>query len=372
MSRLLDRFGRPFTPRLVVPRAQKCRAYQFEDGFDTYSSISSRYENSGGSPTIGTAYRRFAPPSGIPGQGLYLPSGAWCRKNMKSTQQTWIPRIAYCPLSLSSGGQAVLTCYDGGASVNQVSIVVQNSGAIAAWHGWLTVASTNLGASSPGIIQPNLFYGIECYFVVSTTVGVVQVWVNGVEVLSLTGVNTAPTNNNYATAIQVADTSNPGCYVDDLRVWDNTGAAMNAPLTYDSRIIEKLPSGAGGLAQLTPNGASANWQCCDDNPPDGDSTYVSGAASGLIDEYTAPIAGFTAAPVMVGTRVYARKDDGATRSLEFGVTSGSASAASTAGAVNVGSSYAFFDGVVIDDPNTSAPWTAAAADAAGFWKEETA
>ncbi len=359
--------------RRLVARAQKCGYYQFADGFDNYNSASLMYETVAGSPVYGTSYRRFAPPSGLPGQGVYLPSTAWLKKNMKSNQPTLIPKIAYCPLSLPSSVTNILAATDGNSGgVSQVNIGVLNSGAIAAYRAFNTPSITLLGTSAPGIIAANQYYGIEALFTVNSTSGVVQVWVNGVEVLNLSGFNTQGTSNAYANQVEICDSGNLGCYIDDFRVWDSTGSTMNAPLGTDSRFFSKLPSGAGSLAQLTPNGASANWQCVDDNPPDGDTTYVSGSSSGLVDELAAPIAGFTQPPAMVVARVYARKDDGSTRSLEFGVVSGSATAVSSAGTVTVGSTYAFYDGAISDDPNTSAPWTAAAADAAGFWKEETA
>jgi hypothetical protein len=368
--KILNRFGKPFTPHLIVPRAQKCRAYQFADGFDNYNSASLLYQTINGSPSYGTSYRRFAPPSGLPGQGVYLPSGAWMRRNLLSNQATLIPKIAYCPLSLPSGSMAILTCYDGNAGNAQVSIVVTNAGAIAAYRAWSTPYSTLLGTSNPSILQGNLYYGIECFFTISTTVGVVQVWVNGVEVLSLSGLNTQQ-SNPYATAVQICDGGNTGCYVDDFRIWDNTGSYENAALGTDSRIVTKLPNGAGATTQWTPNGASANWQCVDDNPPDGDSTYVSSSTVNNVDEYTAPSAGFTAAPKMVLARIYARKDDSATRSVEFGVvSSGSSLSGNNA---TMGSGYAFYDAdCSAEDPHTLAAWTAAGADAAGFWKQETA
>jgi hypothetical protein len=38
--------------------------------------------------------------------------------------------------------------------------------------------------------------------------------------------------------------------------------------------IQLFPNGGGSNTNLNPSGASSNWRCVDDNPPDGDTTYV--------------------------------------------------------------------------------------------------
>jgi len=368
MSKLLDRFGRPLSPHLIVPRAQECRLYQFSDGFDNYNSASLMYETVGGSPSIGTAYRRFAPPSGTPGQGISLPTSAYVRKNMKSNQPVWIIKAAYCPLAMPSSESQILGLLDSGTS--QVSICLTSAGAIAVYTGWERLGGNILLTSTgPGILATGQYYGIEWEVGISNS-SFCYVWVNGVEVLAATGLNTQFTSDAYANQVMLGD-GGIACYFDDFRVWDNTGSYQNAPLGSDSRIITKLPNGNGSTDQWTANGASANWQCVDDNPPDGDTTYVSCSTAGDLDEYTAPSAGFTVAPAMVAARVYARKDDGATREMEFGVVSSSAVGESSIGAIALSSTYAFYDGAIYVDPHTSAAWTAAGADAAGFQKTET-
>lgn len=355
--------------RRLVARAQACRAYQDADGFDNYNTLSQRWETISGSPSISTAYRRFAPPSGCPGQGLYLPAGAYAQKNMQSNQATLILKCAYYGLGTPSSQNQIMGTYDNNTS--QVAVVWLSSGAIQAWGGYAhTGGNIVLGGTGPGVIAPNRWFGVEIEITHAAS-GSVTVWVNGVEVLALTGVATNFSGNSYAGQVRLAESLNVGAYFDDYRVWDNTGSTQNAPIgtgLQDSRIITKMPSGAGALTQFTPNGASANWQCVDDNPPDGDTTYVSGSTASLEDAYAAPAAGFSAAPVMVVARAYARKDDAGTRVLAAGFDSSGNTSVGTH--VTLGSSYAFVDGCIPDDPNTSALWTAAGADAAQILIEE--
>lgn len=361
--------------RRLVARSQKCSAYQFCDGFDNYSSPSTLYETVNGSPTISTSYRRFAPPSGCPGQGIAFGGNTWVRKNLLSNQPTLIIKVAYNfpTLGVTSGGAPFLQLLDSGTA--QCSICVHPSGALSIYRGSGTFTGILLAITGPGVIKASAYQAFE--FVVSIGAsGSFTAWVNGLEVLAATGINTQSTGDAFANQVGLGDLGNglnQTTNADDFRIWDATGTTQNVALgvtLQDSRLITKLPSAAGAYSQLTPNGASANWQCVDDNPPDGDTTYVSGSTAGLMDAYDVPSAGFTAAPVMVAARAYARKDDAGTRQLAVGVdSSGHTSVGPT---YALGSTYAWVDGCIPDDPNTSSVWTAVGADDAQILVEEIA
>jgi hypothetical protein len=346
-------------------------AFQFTDGFDAYANASELYEFVTGTISYSSAYARFAPPAGLPGQGIKIASnGAYVRKNMQSNQQTFIIKLAVNFAGLggsSTVGNPFFAVWDNGGI--QWSLVVFPSGSIG-------IINSNINAiqiqTGPGVIATGLWYGIEIAVEINGTSSTAQVWLNGFQIFNATGLHCQATANAYGNQVSYGDINDNGLtnmMIDDVRVWDNTGSTQNAAIGTDSRLVTKLPSGAGAFTGFTPNGASANWQCVDDNPPDGDTTYVSSTTAGTDDAYTVPSAGFTAAPVMVVAQAYARKDDSAPRTLEVGVSS-SGSTASGASAV-MGSSYAFVQGCVPDDPHTSALWTAAGADAAQPWQEET-
>lgn len=358
--------------RRLVARAQPCQLYQFCDPFDTYNSAALLYEFVQGTITFSSSYSRFAPPAGLPGQGVKFAGNSFFRKNLRSNQQTLIIKVALNLAtlgSLSSFGAPAVCAWDNGTA--QWSLAFFPTGAIAIKQG--DGGSSILATTGPGVIAPG-YFGVEVEVSISSSAGTAQVWLNGVQVLSATGLNTQQSSNAYANQVSVGDLFNYGLanmLADDFRVWDNTGSVCNAPLGTDSRLIAKLPSGVGAVTQWTPNGAAANWQCVDDNPPDGDSTYVSCSTVSDDDAYSMPSAGFTAAPVMVIARSYARKDDGATRSMQVGVDS--SGSALSGGNFTLGSTYAFIDGdCSSEDPHTLAAWTAAGADAAQHWKQETA
>ena len=351
----------------LVTRAQKCRAYQFCDGFDNYNSAALMYESVSGTITYGNAYRRFAPPAGLPGQGISLPSGvaAYIQKTLASNQATLIVKVAYQAQSTPGSQTAILGVYDSGN--NQVCLVMTASGALQVWRGFEGFGgNVVIATTGPSAIAAGQWYGIECLFTISSTVGVAQVWVNGAQVINATGLDTQFTSDSYSNQVRLWGDA-AGAYFDDFRVWDSTGSTQNAPTGVDSQLITKLPSGAGAVTGWTANGAAANWQCVVDNPPDGDTTYVSASTASTEDAYAMPSAGLSQTPIMVVARSYVRTDSG-THSLEIGVSS---SGVTGFGATFTPSStYAFISSCIPDDPNTSAPWTAAGADAAQHCKNE--
>jgi hypothetical protein len=346
--------------------------YQFADGFDNYNTLSQLWQFTAGSPVIGSAYKRFAPPSGLAGQGLYLPSGAYARRNMISNQSTVIGKVAYYATATPTGsGAEIMGFPDANTGGYQTALVWTPAGALELWTAWASPYLTLRASTAPGIIAPNSYNGIEMLLTISTAAaGIVQVWVNGLEVMNVTGIITAPTSSGYVNQIQISDGS-IGCYYDDVRLWDSTGTTQNTPVgasLQDTRLITVLPAGPGAFTQFTPNGAAANWQCTDDNPPDGDTTYVSGSTAGLQDAYAMQNPLLTVSPLMVVGRSYARKDDSSTRSL--GVGAASAGVGSLGPTTALASTYGFVDGCIPNDPSTGVPWTAAGANAAQHYKEE--
>jgi len=357
----------------LVTRAQRCRIYRFADGFDEYNTPSEMYQVIQGTPVISSSYARFTPPAGLPGQGIYFPGNAYVARSLNANVTTFVIKLSALFVTLpgaTNGGPFVgVTDGTGGYSSVQWCLTVFSSGVI----GLIRAINpgTLLAQSNPGVIAAGGYYGIEMQIAVATSGVTATVWVNGSQVLNATGLDTQQTSNTYGNTVWLGDLNNrfTGIYMDDFRVWDTTGSTQNAALGTDSRIITKLPSGVGTNTNWTPNGAAANWQCVDDNPPDDDTSYVSAAGSSIVDDYAMPSAGLTAAPVTVVARSRVRKDDGATRTMQIGVlSSGSAEAGST---YTLSSTYAFIDGDCSpEDPHTSAPWTAAAADAAHHWKQE--
>lgn len=346
-------------------------AYQFADTFDHYNTPSQMYDTIVGSPVISSAYARVAQIGAYTHQGILLPAGsASVRKNLKSNQGHLIVFMSYGGPLPTSANCSFLNFYDSGTW--QFSLEILSTGALACYRG-AGGSGVLLAQSAAGLITSTTVpaHGIEVEIVFSATVGSVQVWMDGAVVIPLTsGLNTIQTANAYANQVQIGYVSGTGTaiYCDYIRIWDNTGSFQNAPVTHDCLKFTSLPSGPGDLTNWTPNGAVANWQCVNENPPDGDTTYVSSTGTPT-DSYAMPSGGFAVAPSMVVAKSYARKDDGATRALEVGVRSSGVNGLGSP--VTLGSSYVFVDSCISTDPATGVAPTAAAANAFQHCKFES-
>lgn len=352
-------------------------AYQFADTFDHYATASTMYESVTGSPVISNSYARFPAVGSYPNQGIYLP-GASVRKNLQSNQSTLIAFYSFGIAALpSSGTHLILPFWDNGTC--QCFLGITSTGALQFCRQVPTYSLTAIGPSSAlGLIAPftSPNHGIEVQVSFSATNGSVECWLDGSLVIAQTsGLNTIVTANAYANQAGLNASNSLGLtagmsiYSDYFRVWDTTGSYQNAPLGLDRRKLTKLPMGAGDLTQWTPNGPATNWQCVNENPPDGDVTYVASTAASTFDSYAMGASSLGTVPSMVVAKSYVRKDDSNTRAIEIGVRSSGVNGLSSP--ITVGSSYAFVDTCISVDPNTGSPPTAAAADAYQHLKNES-
>jgi hypothetical protein len=339
----------------------------FVDSFDQYTDPTTLYDSVSGAPVISSAYARFPAVGSYPNKGVYLPAGnGTLRKNLPSNASELVAFMSYGGALPSTYYCTFLTFEDTGGI--QCSIGVSSTGAIVVYS-----TSVLLGLTGPGLLgaSSKASHGIEVDVVFHSSAGSVKVWLDGAVVLTLTGIKTAWTGNNFANQVSIGYRYGTGAaiYSDYLRVWDMTGATQNAPVGFDCRKLTKLPQQAGDLTQWTANGAASNFQCVDESPPDEDSTYVSSNGNNY-DSYGMGSAGFGGVPSMIVARSRVRKDDANTRSIQIGVRSGGHNGLGSA--VTLGTSYAFVDACIPTDPNGGGAWTAASADAAQHLKYESA
>jgi hypothetical protein len=353
-------------------------AFEFTDTFCTINSTTlSPYEGVSGTVTYNSSYYRFTPPSNCVGGGVKLAASSYLRKNLSGNRATLITFLSFGALALPSTGNSTIAAWlDNGTC--QCLLAVTPSGALQLYSGasggTVTIGSPSASALigvAPGT-QPNHGIEIQTTFSGSST-GVLNVWLDGTQVMSETGLNNIVSSNAYANQIQLCGnsgsigSSNQGFYTDYLRVWNSTGSYQNAPIGLDRQPITKLPSAAGTNTFMTPNGLTHNYQCVSVNPPN-NSDYVSANGTNIIDDYVVPTSGITQAPSQVVASSYYEKDDGATRTYTNGVLS--------SGTVGVGntftanSAYTWVQNCISLDPATGNPWTASSADAAHFLHEE--
>lgn len=345
--------------------------FQFADGFDNYSTISQIWESVFGSASImSSTYARFAPPAGLTGMGIQFAGTKWATKNLLSNSVTLIVGVPINVLGLpGSGGGAILFVLDSGTI--QVWLGVTSTGALQFYRGSGT--SNPIGsATAPSVIQPNVYHFYEAVITIDPSAGSVALYLDGsgIAAINNSGLNTRATSNSWANQVGLGNptgaSAGPLNY-DDLRVFDSTGARDNAVLG-DTRIITKMPTGAGDFAQWTAHGAGSNYACCNEIPPDDDTTYVASSTIAQEDSYAMQSAGLLVAPNFLVVRQRIRKDDSAARGFQGGVRSAGVNGFGPV--ITVPSSYAFFDTPIPNDPNTGFPWTASGADSAQVAKLE--
>jgi len=261
--------------------------------------------------------------------------------------------------------------FNDGANNTHVSIAVTSTGVIQAWRGTQSFPSgTLLGATTGPVVTANSFSHIEAKVLISDTVGTVEVRVNGVAVLTLTGKDTG--NSADLTVAQVMLTASSRgdlatqeipIYFKDFIAWDSTGTYNNNFMGSVS-VIALTPTSDVAL-NWTPSSGGVGYSLIDESPPV-DTGYIS-AASPPPAAYKAGQSNLPSSVTSVRglmTLVRARKTDGGDGSVQVGLISG---ASTDLGADHpVSTAFTYYYDFSETDPATTNPWLPAAVDASNL------
>src|SRR5262245_903587 len=213
-------------------------ALRLLDGFDntTTTDLTSngKWSVGAGNPAI-SVLGRFAP-----GCVAFNASASIARAF--DAQGTWVIGFAFRYDTAVNSTNPFVLWSDAGTT--QISLYVDASQHIRCYRG--SSGGTLLGTSTPALAL-NTWYFLEWKFVLSNTVGTVDVLVNGVSWLALTGQDTTATANNTADRVVIGATVST-LYIDDVYILDGTGSTNNT-LIGDQRVVSLLPSAAGNYAQ---------------------------------------------------------------------------------------------------------------------------
>lgn len=204
------------------------------------------------------------------------------------------------------------------------------------------------------------------------TAGSVEFRINGVTVINESGL-TLPNTGAFAQVVigprSFVGSGHQPMWIDDIFCWDTAGS-YNNDFIGDRRVRTVFPDGDESPQEWTPVGAAMGYECIDDAVPDDDSTYllaepldstsppmptVSRFAMGAIPE---EVAGISA----VQTYVRSRKTEAGDCNIQVGLVSGGQEAVGADRPIT--SVWTYWMDVFEVDPNTGAPWTQAALDAA--------
>jgi hypothetical protein len=248
--------------------------------------------------------------------------------------------------------------------------LTQSSGTFQVYRGQLT--QTLLGSSSafnPAINQWNYF---ETRYLMSSTVGVFEIWVNGTQLLNLTGVNTTQYTSTSFTSITLGTLardnyeSNP-MYVCDWYILDTAGTRNNYRLG-DSRIYTLLPNSDVGPNNGTPSTGNVHYTMVNENLWSSSNSITINNTQGQEELF-----GITSLPV-IPTVVYgvqitaiAEKTDAGNVLMQTLVVSNSV--IGNGANIQVLTSYSHIYDMFETDPNTGNAWTGASINSMYFGVE---
>lgn len=225
------------------------------------------------------------------------------------------------------------------------------------------------GPSAAVILSAGAWYTIEFSGTIHDTTGAFELKVNGTTILSASGVDTrnGGTSGTINTIQIVAGTASN----DD---WDDMWSANAAGEFYgDLRVCEAVPNSDGGASQWTPSTGTAHYACVDDATPGGDTDYVSDSTVGHRDTYGFPSlpVGSGGTVVGVSVRMWARKDDAGTRTID-GVARISGTNYDNGSALALGAAYAPSEARWLTNPATGTAWTVSQVNGAELGVKEVA
>jgi hypothetical protein len=236
-------------------------------------------------------------------------------------------------------------------------------------------SGTNLN-SALNLVTANVWHYCEVKAVIAGGSSTVEVWLDGVQVIPSTAVNLGsagvttigPYGNAGSGANWVGGTNITQSW-DDLYVTDTAG--VNAGLLGDVHVDTLYPIGDGANTAWAPDAGTSHYQRVSDNPPDGDTSYVSSGTVGAKDSYSFSDLPAGTGPVYgVQVNLWARKDDAAVRQLSPLVRI--AGTDYLGAAQTLASSYADLTQLYDRSPASSSAWTPAEVNAAEFGVEVAA
>lgn len=240
---------------------------------------------------------------------------------------------------------------DSGAT-QHATIQVGTSGQIQACR-----AATVVASSAVGVIIPGAWNYIEFRATIADAGGVIEIKVNGVQVVNFTGdTKNAGTATNFdMVTLSGATQTDPLVAYDDVYIANTLGSAPSNTFLGEVVVQTLLPTGAGASTGLTPIGSPNNWENVDEVPfsmADYNASNVVGAhdsyAMGNVDAATGTIYG-------VQTNVVASKTGVGAASLKPLVRSGGTDYFDATAALTA--SPTLLSAIRETDPATAAAWT---------------
>lgn len=257
------------------------------------------------------------------------------------------------------------TLYDG--TTAQVGWKVRSDGSISV-HAGSSTAATLLGQTATGIIVPNAagtgtdYKMIELEVVAGTgTSGSLKLRVADVEVLNVTGINTAPSGVAQYNRFRLLTCASGSMteLLDDLYINDDIGSAPENTYFGEAFVVESMvPTGNGNSSQWVGSDGNStdNYLLVDDTGND-DTDYVKSGTLNDLDTYSmGNLSNATGTVIGINHYFVARKDDVATRTLASAIRTNSTDYVSATNKTMSGTYATFADNRLLN-PDTTLRFT---------------
>lgn len=326
----------------------------FQDGFDIYNSNSDltlNYTTSPGSiQTTGGAFGSGCWTAAASGLGLIRP--------VSSVTELWLSgRVQVA----NSGSNDRNVCSFMSASINNGGVegMVSYNQATGVWKLWRGYQQTALGSFVYSIATG--WHWIDVHFKYDGSAGIFEVWVDEVQQINLTAQNTEQNSGLSVIAFALGDgfgVTNAPLSWDDVFYSDPTTGRVG-----DSRIDTLVPTTDATPNQATPSTGTDHFACVDEAQFSFSDYLTMANTSGHKEVFGH--GSITSTPAVVHdikVILISEKDDAGSFLLEPLVISSSTEADGSGQQLTAGSP-GVQQSIFLTDPNTSAAWTYAAANA---------
>jgi hypothetical protein len=248
-------------------------AIVFIDGFDYNAAATEKYNTA-----TAVGYTTSSPSPRTGSRSLRLNTNLTAATLTKTLDSSYTSMsIAFGLYASSTFGTTDNISLNDSSGGRQLTLRFESNGIPKLYRG--TPTANLLGTASSGL-STGVWQHVELVVTIDDSAGAADLYINGVNVLALSGIDTKATAVAGAKTISLQNVSgnSNALYVDDLVMTDQYAQTGSA-------IVQTLyPTGAGATTQWTPS-AGANYAAVDETPGDGDTTYVSTSTLNQVDTY---------------------------------------------------------------------------------------